>query len=87
MDDFDLLRGSGDVADRRLTPPLGSGTAGWVEFPGDAASDSRTGRLDPPVVGGFTSDRRDFHGEDTYDGRTWEPNWNVDLTRAGRAGT
>ncbi|MBL1119062.1 hypothetical protein JK364_42880 [Streptomyces sp. 110] len=32
-------------------------------------SDSRTGRLDPPVIGGFTGDRGDFHGEDTYDGR------------------
>ncbi|MFF1792690.1 hypothetical protein ACFVXQ_00360 [Kitasatospora sp. NPDC058263] len=32
-------------------------------------SDSRTGRLDPPVVGAFTGDRGDFHGEDTYDGR------------------
>ncbi|MGW7102332.1 hypothetical protein [Streptomyces sp. NPDC054838] len=32
-------------------------------------SDSRTGRLDPPVVGGFTGDRGDFHGEDTHDGR------------------
>ncbi|GAA3058112.1 hypothetical protein GCM10020229_82230 [Kitasatospora albolonga] len=32
-------------------------------------SDSRTGRLDPPVVGGFTGARGDFHGEDAYDGR------------------
>ncbi|MFD8701135.1 hypothetical protein ACFV1W_00750 [Kitasatospora sp. NPDC059648] len=32
-------------------------------------SDSRTGRLDPPVIGGFTGDRGDFHGEDTLDGR------------------
>ncbi|MFJ9681935.1 hypothetical protein ACIRP2_28360 [Streptomyces sp. NPDC101194] len=32
-------------------------------------SDSRTGRLDPPVIGSFTGDRGDFHGEDTYDGR------------------
>lgn len=32
-------------------------------------SDSRTGRLDPPVTGGFTGDRGDFHGEDTYDSR------------------
>lgn len=32
-------------------------------------SDSRTGRLDPPVTGGFTGDRGDFHGEDSYDGR------------------
>ncbi|MEU8034689.1 hypothetical protein AB0C13_40125 [Streptomyces sp. NPDC049099] len=32
-------------------------------------SDSRTGRLDPPVIGGFTGDRGDFHGEDTFDGR------------------
>ncbi|MBP0452602.1 MULTISPECIES: hypothetical protein [unclassified Kitasatospora] len=31
-------------------------------------ADSRTGRLDPPVVGGFTGDRGDFHGEDTYRG-------------------
>ncbi|WTU30363.1 hypothetical protein OHV13_04320 [Kitasatospora purpeofusca] len=32
-------------------------------------SDSRTGRLDPPVVGGFAGDRGDFYGEDTYEGR------------------
>ncbi|MFE6489778.1 hypothetical protein ACFVGN_43555 [Streptomyces sp. NPDC057757] len=32
-------------------------------------SDSRTGRLDPPVTGGFTGDRGDFHGDDTYGGR------------------
>ncbi|MEV8425384.1 hypothetical protein [Streptomyces niveus] len=32
-------------------------------------SDSRTGRLDPPVTGAFTGDRGDFHGEDSYDGR------------------
>ncbi|MFF2074747.1 hypothetical protein ACFVXG_08315 [Kitasatospora sp. NPDC058162] len=32
-------------------------------------SDSRTGRLDPPVTGGFTGDRGDFHGEDSYGGR------------------
>ncbi|MEU6969830.1 hypothetical protein AB0A71_19190 [Kitasatospora aureofaciens] len=32
-------------------------------------SDSRTGRLDPPVTGGFTGDRGDFHGEDTLGGR------------------
>ncbi|MFI5829294.1 hypothetical protein ACIA6C_18905 [Streptomyces sp. NPDC051578] len=109
MDDFDFLHGCWDVANRRLTAPLGSGPATWVEFPGHAVvrplfggagnidelnlptlgrqgvtlrlfdretqrwsihwSDSRTGRLDPPVVGGFTGDRGDFHGEDTYDGR------------------
>ncbi|MFI9364346.1 hypothetical protein ACIG5E_25325 [Kitasatospora sp. NPDC053057] len=32
-------------------------------------SDSRTGRLDPPVTGGFTGDRGDFYGEDVHDGR------------------
>ncbi|MFF4422448.1 hypothetical protein ACFY04_16970 [Streptomyces sp. NPDC001549] len=154
MDDFDFLHGSWDVANRRLTAPLGSGPATWVEFPGHAVvrplfggagnideitfptlgrqgvtlrlfdretghwsihwSDSRTGRLDPPVAGGFTGDRGDFHGEDTYDGRpigvhftwhrlgpdtarweqefscddgrTWELNWIMDLTRTGSAG-
>ncbi|MGW4790516.1 hypothetical protein [Streptomyces sp. NPDC004230] len=109
MDDFDFLHGSWDVANRRLTAPLGSGPATWTEFPGHAVvrplfggagnideitfptlgrqgvtlrlfdretgrwsihwSDSRTGRLDPPLVGGFAGDRGDFRGEDTYDGR------------------
>ncbi|MFJ9197165.1 hypothetical protein [Streptomyces flaveolus] len=32
-------------------------------------SDSRKGRLDPPVVGAFPGDRGDFHGEDTYHDR------------------
>ncbi|MEV0191745.1 hypothetical protein AB0I39_24815 [Kitasatospora purpeofusca] len=32
-------------------------------------SDSRTGRLDPPVVGGFAGDRGDFYGADEYEGR------------------
>ncbi|MFD7641363.1 hypothetical protein ACFV4P_11980 [Kitasatospora sp. NPDC059795] len=32
-------------------------------------SDSRTGRLDPPMAGRFTGDRGDFHGDDHYDGR------------------
>lgn len=32
-------------------------------------ADSRTGRLDPPVVGGFVGDRGDFYGEDTLRGR------------------
>ncbi len=77
-------------------------------------ADSRTGRLDPPLVGGFADDRGDFHGEDTYDGRpirvhftwyrlgtdtarweqefsaddgrTWELNWTMNLTRTGDAG-
>ncbi|MEV0977789.1 hypothetical protein [Streptomyces sp. NPDC049915] len=77
-------------------------------------SDSRTGRLDPPVVGGFTRDRGDFYGDDTYggrpirvhftwyrlgpdnarweqefsadEGRTWEHNWTMGLTRTGQAG-
>ncbi|KAF3463368.1 hypothetical protein [Streptomyces sp. Tu 3180] len=77
-------------------------------------SDSRTGRLDPPVVGGFTGGRGDFHGEDTChgrpirvhfawyrlgpdtarreqgfsadDGRSWELNWIMGLTRTGRVG-
>ncbi|MDI2130719.1 hypothetical protein [Yinghuangia seranimata] len=31
---------------------------------------SRTGRLDPPVVGGFYGDRGDFFGIDLYEGRT-----------------
>ncbi|MGW3360814.1 hypothetical protein ACWDFL_36400 [Streptomyces bungoensis] len=76
-------------------------------------TDSRTGRLDAPVIGGFTGDRGDFHGEDVYDdrpirvhftwyrlgpdaarweqefspddGRTWELNWTMDLTRTGRS--
>jgi hypothetical protein len=76
-------------------------------------SDSRTGRLDPPVTGGFTGDRGDFYGDDTLDGRpirvhftwyrlgpdtarweqefsadegrTWEHNWTMDLTRTGPA--
>ncbi|MET8788303.1 hypothetical protein [Streptomyces sp. NPDC004589] len=154
MDDFDFLHGSWDVANRRLTAPLGSGPATWTEFPGHAVvrplfggagnideitfptlgrqgvtlrlfdrekgrwsihwSDSRTGRLDPPLVGGFTGDRGDFRGEDTYDGRpirvhfiwyrlgadtarweqefsaddgrTWELNWTMNLTRTGDAG-
>lgn len=30
---------------------------------------SRTGRLDPPVVGGFDGDRGDFYGDDTDEGR------------------
>lgn len=29
-------------------------------------SDSRSGRLDPPVTGSFTGDRGDFHGDDAY---------------------
>ncbi|MEU1516659.1 hypothetical protein ABZ490_31720 [Streptomyces sp. NPDC005811] len=153
FDDFTFLHGSWDVANRRLTAPLGPGPADWAEFPGHAVirplfggagnideitfptlgrqgvtlrlfdratgrwsihwSDSRTGRLDPPVTGGFTGDRGDFHGEDTHDGRpirvhfvwrrlgpdtarweqefsadggrTWERNWTMDFTRAGRA--
>ncbi|MDH6703460.1 hypothetical protein P3T27_000141 [Kitasatospora sp. MAA19] len=32
-------------------------------------SDSRSGRLDPPVTGSFTGDRGDFHGDDAYGGR------------------
>ncbi|MEN8649945.1 hypothetical protein ABCR94_04635 [Streptomyces sp. 21So2-11] len=32
-------------------------------------ADSRTGRLDPPVVGTFAGGRGDFYGEDTYRGR------------------
>ena len=31
--------------------------------------DSRTGVMDPPVVGGFDGDRGEFYGEDTDDGR------------------
>ncbi len=110
MDDFAFLHGSWNVANRRLTTPLGGpGATTWEEFPGQAVvrplfgsagnideitfptlgrqgvtlrlfdretrqwsihwSDSRTGRLDPPVIGGFTGDRGDFHGEDTYHGR------------------
>lgn len=109
MNDFDFLHGSWDVANRRLTAPLGPGPATWTEFPGHSVirplfegagnideivfptlgrrgatlrlfdhetarwsiywSDSRTGRLDPPVHGTFDGDRGDFHGEDTYDGR------------------
>jgi hypothetical protein len=152
MDDFDFLHGSWDVANRRLTTPLGSGPGTWGEFPGHAVvrplfggadnideitfptlrrqgvtlrlfdremerwslhwSDSRKGQLDPPVVGGFTGDRGDFHGEDTYndrpirvhfawyrlgphtarweqrfspdDGRSWELNWVMDLTRTAQ---
>jgi hypothetical protein len=30
---------------------------------------SRTGLLYPPVVGTFTDDRGDFHGDDTHDGK------------------
>ncbi|MEQ0560244.1 hypothetical protein ABJI51_14245 [Amycolatopsis sp. NEAU-NG30] len=30
---------------------------------------SRTGRLEPPVVGTFTGGRGDFYGDDTYEGR------------------
>ncbi|GIF42554.1 hypothetical protein BC793_122155 [Actinoplanes xinjiangensis] len=30
---------------------------------------SRTGRLDPPVVGRFTDGRGDFYGDDTWQGR------------------
>lgn len=33
-------------------------------------SSSRTGRLDPPVVGGFEGARGTFDGTDTHDGRT-----------------
>ncbi|WTA56851.1 hypothetical protein OIP63_30900 [Kitasatospora purpeofusca] len=32
-------------------------------------SSSRTGRLDPPVSGGFAGDRGDFYGDDSYEGR------------------
>ncbi|WP_406285315.1 hypothetical protein [Streptomyces sp. NBC_00209] len=32
-------------------------------------SDSRNGRLFPPVTGRFTGDRGDFHGNDTHEGR------------------
>jgi hypothetical protein len=31
--------------------------------------DSRTGAMDPPVVGGFDGDRGEFYGEDMDDGR------------------
>ncbi|MBF9066777.1 hypothetical protein [Streptacidiphilus fuscans] len=109
MNDFDFLHGSWDVANRRLTTPLGGPDAHiWEEFPGHSViqplfggagnideitfptlgrqgvtlrlfdpetkqwsihwASSRTGRLDPPVVGGFTGDRGHFYGEDTYDG-------------------
>ncbi|HET6710975.1 hypothetical protein [Amycolatopsis sp.] len=30
---------------------------------------SRTGRLDPPVVGTFTGGRGDFYGDDTHEGK------------------
>ncbi|MFC8195411.1 hypothetical protein ACFUTV_08430 [Streptomyces sp. NPDC057298] len=32
-------------------------------------SSSRSGRLFPPVIGGFTDGRGDFYGDDTYDGK------------------
>ena len=71
---------------------------------------SRTGTLEPPVVGRFRDGRGDFYGDDTHEGvpirvhfvwseitgesarweqafsadagRTWEPNWVMDLRRA-----
>ncbi|MBE8525699.1 hypothetical protein ILP97_50895 [Amycolatopsis sp. H6(2020)] len=32
-------------------------------------ANSRTGRLDPPVVGTFTDGRGDFYGDDTHEGK------------------
>ncbi|MFI6951272.1 hypothetical protein [Streptomyces sp. NPDC050422] len=114
-----LFEGAGNI-DEITFPTLGRqgvtlrlfdrGTGSWsIHW-----SDSRSGRLDPPVTGAFADDRGDFHGEDTYDGRpvrvhftwyrlgpdtarweqefsaddgrTWELNWTMDLTRTGRAG-
>ncbi|MFJ8472080.1 hypothetical protein [Kitasatospora sp. NPDC094011] len=68
-----LFGGAGNI-DEILFPTLArrgvtlrlfdQGTRQWSIF----WSDSRTGRLDPPVVGGFTGDRGDFYGEDHYAG-------------------
>ncbi|MER6397896.1 hypothetical protein ABT263_17840 [Kitasatospora sp. NPDC001603] len=69
-----LFGGAGNI-DEITFPTLGRqgvtlrlfdhGTKLWLIY----WSDSRTGRLDPPVVGAFTGDRGDFHGDDTHDGR------------------
>ncbi|MFF8881332.1 hypothetical protein [Streptomyces flaveolus] len=125
MDDFDFLHavvrppfgGAGNIHEitfstlRRqgVTPRLfDRETERWSLH----RSDSRKGRLDPPVVGGFPGDRGVFHGEDTYndrpirvhfaryrlgphtarwekglspdDGRSWESNWVMDITRTAQ---
>lgn len=72
----------------------------------------RTGKLDPPVVGGFAGGRGEFYGEDedggrpvkvrflwlrgkdaarweqafSFDGRSWETNWVMELCRKGHEG-
>ncbi|MFE9407128.1 hypothetical protein ACFYNY_36055 [Streptomyces sp. NPDC006530] len=69
-----LFGGAGNI-DEITFPTLGRQGATLRLFDRDSErwsihwADSRTGRLDPPVVGDFTGDRGDFHGEDTYGGR------------------
>jgi hypothetical protein len=76
-------------------------------------ADSRTGRLEPPVIGSFRGERGVFDGTDVCDGRpvrvrftwlrldgdrarweqafsaddgrTWETNWIMEMTRQGSA--
>ncbi|MDX3538161.1 hypothetical protein PV721_28215 [Streptomyces sp. MB09-01] len=89
MDDFDCLHGSWDVANRRLTAPLGAGPAtsgDRGDFHGEDTYDGRpTGvRLPWYRLGPVTA-----HEEQEFssgDGRTWEPHWTADLVRTGCAG-
>ncbi|MFE4920754.1 hypothetical protein [Streptomyces sp. NPDC056661] len=62
MDDFDFLHGSWDVANRRLTTPLGSGPGTWVEFPGHAVVQPRgVSQVRIPPMNSENADR--FLGE------------------------
>ncbi|MFF5536565.1 hypothetical protein ACFY71_29505 [Streptomyces cinerochromogenes] len=55
MDDSDFLHGSGDVADRSLIPPLGSGPATLVEFPGHAVVRQLSRIMDHTRTGAATA--------------------------------
>lgn len=69
-----LFDGSGNI-DEITFPTLGHQGATLRLFDQERKewsihwADSRTGRLDPPVVGTFAGDRGDFYGEDTHRGR------------------